>query len=56
MMLIESEQSSFRKVYVTHRDVSDFLSNLALVILAHSLPAMVVSPGNQSPGMAWLNG
>lgn len=56
MMLIDSEQSSFTKVYVTHYGVSGFLNNLALVILAHSLPAMVVLPGNQSPGMAWLNG
>lgn len=56
MMLIDSEKSSFTKVYVTHYGVSDFLSNLALVILAHSLPAMVVSPGNRSPGIGWLNG
>lgn len=35
---------------------SDFLSNLALIILAHSLPAMDVSPGNQVCGSAWLSG
>lgn len=49
-----AEQLS-QKVWMTHHGASVFLSNLALVILAHSLPAMDVSPGNQSPGMAWLN-
>lgn len=40
---------------MTHHGASGFLSNLALVILVHSLPAMDVSPGNQSLGMAWLD-
>lgn len=39
---------------MTHHGPSGFLNNLALVILAHSLPAMDVSLGNQCPGMAWL--
>lgn len=37
---------AFTKVCVTHLSASDLLSNLALVILAHSLPAMDVSLGN----------
>lgn len=40
---------------MTHHGASNFLKNLALITLAHSLPAMDVSPGNQSPGMAWLS-
>lgn len=48
-------RAAFTKGCMTHHGPSGFLSNLALVILAHSLPAMDVSLGNQSPGMAWLN-
>lgn len=48
-------RTAVAKVCVKHHGPSGFLSNLALVILAHSLPAMDVSPGNQSPGMARLN-
>lgn len=51
-MMSTDSRAAFTKVCVTHLRASDFLSNLALVIVAHSLPAMDVSPGNQFCGSA----
>lgn len=55
-MMSTDSRAAFTKVFVTHLSASVFLSNLALIILAHSLPAMDVSPGNKFCGSAWLNG
>lgn len=47
--------AALTKVCKAYHGASGFLRNLALVILAHSLPAVAISPGSQSLGMAWHN-
>lgn len=47
--------AAFTKVCKAYHGASGFLRNLALVILAHSLPAVAMSPGSQSLGMARRN-
>lgn len=53
---VNRQEGGFHKSVCDTLSASDFLSNLALINLAHSLPAMDVSPGNQVCGSAWLSG